>query len=172
MELFGQDIESNQIFHAGDFRISRLIRKNFIHNSALISTSLLKQIGGYKPIMKDGLEDWELYLSLAEQGARFCYIPEAVFKYRQHANSLSRNGAVLQKEKELYSLLLSLHPGLRKYASRKRRWAISLLKGCYNFVAHPSLWIVLVKSLPGAAFAFIETIVHRLRAHLTKLNNS
>jgi len=168
MELFGQGVDHNQVFHAGAFRISRLIRKNFIHNSSLISTSLLKQVGGYKPIMKDGLEDWELYLSLAEQGGRFCYIPEPVFKYRQHASSLSRNGAVLQKEKELYNLLLSLHPGLRKYTSRTRRWTLTLLKGGWSFIVHPSLWLVLLRALPKACKAFVETIVHQLRMHKVK----
>lgn len=169
MELFGTEIR-DEVFHASAYSPSRLIRKNFINNSALISTSLLKQIGGYKPIMKDGLEDWELYLSLAEYGARFCYVPEPVFRYRQHAGALSRNGAVLQREKELYNLLLSLHPGMRKYASRPRRWTLSIVKGVYNFIRHPSLWVVLLKSIPRATMAFVETIVHRLRAHKAKLD--
>jgi len=169
MELFGPS--EFAIFHAGAFSLPRLIRKNFIHNSSLMSTSMLKQVGGYKPIMKDGLEDWELYLSLAEQGARFGYVPEVIFRYRQHASSKSRNGAVLQKEKELYRLIVSLHPRLRRYSSRPRRWAITFFKGIAVLVVHPSLWIVLVKSLPKAALAFAGTIVHELRTQKSKLTD-
>lgn len=167
MELFG--INEHAIFHANAYTPSRIIRKNFIHNSSLLNTSLVKQAGGYKPIMKDGLEDWELYLSLAELGAKFAYVPEAIFKYRQHESSMSRNSAVLKKEKELYELLLSLHPSLRKYASRPRRWTISILKGGSSFIIHPSLFIALVKALPKAFIAFAETLIHQLREHKGKM---
>jgi GT2 family glycosyltransferase len=71
---------------------SALWQANFIHNSALIETQILREVGGYKEIMEKGLEDWELFISLGEKTKHFYYIPEPLLHYRQHSN-FGRNDA-------------------------------------------------------------------------------
>jgi len=161
MQVFGAG--SADVFVAGGYGPARLVRRNFIHNSALIKTSLAKQVGGYKPIMKHGLEDWELYLSLTDINAKFSYVAEPIFLYRQHAQAMSRNAAVTEREKELYTLLLSLHPHLKPYANRFLTRGTTLVKGLVFFVLHPGAFLVLLRTIPRAIIAFLKTLVHALR---------
>lgn len=170
MKLFDSEGKTS-IFSAGNFSIGRLIRRNFIHNSALIKTTMARIVNGYKLEMKDGLEDWELYLSMAEAGAKFAHMPQPLFLYRQHSSANSRNAGVTKKEKELYQLILNLHPRLKKYTNPLRRYSILLLRVIYNFIVHPSLLIALFKSLPKATLSFFRTIAHELRIHRAKIHD-
>ncbi|HET7529298.1 MAG TPA: glycosyltransferase [Candidatus Saccharimonadales bacterium] len=164
MEYFGA---AHDIFRSRPFSIFPMLQRNYIHNSALIKTSRLRQVGGYKQEMKEGLEDWELYLSLAEVGSRFGYLPEAIFKYRQHDATLSRNIDVQKnKELELYNRLRELHPGLFRYMNPGRRRLLRALKLMYYFGRYPFLFIVVIKSLPRALKSGLRATLHEVRAYL------
>lgn len=166
MEYFGA---VSDIFRSRPFSIFPMLSRNFVHNSALIKTSRLRQVGGYKPQMSDGLEDWELYLSLFEIGASFGYLPEAIFKYRQHEGTLSRNIDVQKnKELELYNRLRDLHPSLFRHMNPGRRRALRALNLLYLFVRYPYLFVVVIKSLPHAAKSGVRTSLHEVRAYLHK----
>ncbi|HET7673317.1 MAG TPA: hypothetical protein VFK11_02275, partial [Candidatus Saccharimonadales bacterium] len=164
MEYFGA---VSDIFRSRPFSLFPMLSRNFVHNSALIKTSRLKQVGGYKEQMKEGLEDWELYLSLVEVGSRFGYLPEAIFKYRQHGEALSRNVDVQKnKELELYNRLRDLHPSLFRHMNPNRRRALRALKLLYSFVRYPYLFIVVIKSLSRAAKSGARTSLHEVRSYL------
>lgn len=164
MQLFGA---VNDTFVSRHYSLFDILQRNYIHNSALIKTTFLKQVGGYKQEMKDGLEDWELYLSLIEAGAKPGYLPLALFKYRQHSGSMSRNQHVENnKERQLYETLIALHPNLFKHMSPLRRSLLRAIKYPFWFVRYPGLALVVIKSLPGALVAFLRHILHNMRTYL------
>ena len=118
---------------AGPFHVSRLLSGNFIHNSALVSTDVLRSVGGFKQEMAAGYEDWELYLSFAEHGARFGYVPEMFLGYRQHEQSTSRNGAALEVALDLHQMVRLLHPKLYGAVWRK---VLQWPRACFARVPH------------------------------------
>lgn len=108
MEFFGSQ---QGIFRAGQYHLYRLRKYNFVHGSALMRSSCIRNVGGYKEEMKDGFEDWELYLSLAESGVRFSYLPFPLLYCRRHAGSRGKK-ITPEMEKCLVNRLHELHPKL------------------------------------------------------------
>lgn len=107
MKYFGA---KDEVLKAGSYNFNRFIGTgNFVHNSALISTHLLKQVGGYKNVMKGGYEDWELYITLAEAGASFGYVAKPLLRYRQHGQHSSRNVNAEAEAKRLWKMVQDLH---------------------------------------------------------------
>ena len=106
MQYFGA---KDGVFSADSFSHQRIIEGNFIHNSALINTTLLKRTGGYKTVMHDGYEDWELYLTLAENGATFSKCTTTHLNYRQHIGGMSRNEKADSEGERIRQKALSLH---------------------------------------------------------------
>jgi GT2 family glycosyltransferase len=164
MELFGAE---NQIFHAPHFNTLTMLHRNYINNSALIKTSLLKQVHGYKQEMHDGLEDWELYVSLIEVGARPGYLPGAMMRYRQHPQTgqLSRNGEVIAKEQMLYERIISLHQQTFRHMSPLRRRFLRLGIFFYQVLRYPGVWIIILKSTRRALIAGLRLIMHEARGY-------
>jgi GT2 family glycosyltransferase len=97
---------------AGEMSRIRMLRENFVHNSALIKTTVARMVGGYKKELKYGLEDWELYLSIARIRAKFAYAKGVDFQYRQH-NVESRNSN--EHFRETRKAISRLHPGVRPF---------------------------------------------------------
>ncbi len=160
MEYFGA---KDGVLRAGRFNRNRLLNGNYIHNSALIATHLLKQIQGYKEVMRGGYEDWELYLTIAETNARFDYSTKTKLFYRQHPTE-SRNADAEARAIELHKLVESLHPRLyNNYHPTlyKLKW------GVVGLAKNPLLPFLLIIKLPrifGASLkAFILTFQHRVR---------
>lgn len=96
---------------AGDYSFDRLKNGNFIHNSALMRTAMLKN-NPYKTEMSLGYEDWELYLSLAEKGYDFIYTTKTALKYRQHRSGVGRNIGAITRAELLFSTVRRLHPSI------------------------------------------------------------
>ena len=61
--------------------------------------------------MSDGLEDWEMYLSMIEAGAKPIWLAEPLLSYRQHEPG-SRNSAAQDNAKILLARVKGLHPRL------------------------------------------------------------
>ena len=55
--------EKNEPFILPPFSIEGLLRDNCIFNSAVFRRQDFDSVGGYNPNMKDGYEDWNLWLS-------------------------------------------------------------------------------------------------------------
>lgn len=66
--------------------LGTILTGNTIHCSALISTDLFLQSGGFDTSLP-AYEDWELWCRLAAQGAEFRYCPDAYLRVRCHADS-------------------------------------------------------------------------------------
>lgn len=91
------------------FDPNALARDNFICNTALLRTEAVRGVGGFAAAMDQlGHEDWDLYLSMAEQGWRGRLVPRPLFCYRIVADS--RNHASLRRWQEVCDVIAARHP--------------------------------------------------------------
>ncbi len=165
MRLFGA---VNDVFKSKAFSTHTLLKTNYINNSALIKTSLLKQVGGYKKEMDHGLEDWELYITLVEAGAKPQYLPLALVQYRQHQGAMSRNTSVLTKEKILIKQIKQLHRGFYKKHGYYRTVTWHGIKLIAYTVRYPGLILVIIKAVPAAFKQALSHIYGKGLAYIQK----
>ncbi len=109
-KLFGNN---NEEFKLDKFSPDKIIFNNCIPNSAMFRKIDFVKAGGYKDYMKDGLEDWDLWLSLLEnsQNKENCVyqIDEFLFYYRI-SNKITRNKCHDEiKKNELLELIFKNH---------------------------------------------------------------
>ena len=77
-----------------------LLHENFITlSSALVRLELLKQVGLFTESWC-GVEDWALWLKLAEQGSRFYGIDESLVNYYWMESSLSKQHDSMQEQRQ------------------------------------------------------------------------
>jgi glycosyltransferase involved in cell wall biosynthesis len=67
-----------------------LLDRNTINGAALVRRAAVEAMGGFDEGMRDGCEDWDLWLRMVERGLRGTIIPEVLFFYRRRADSMSR----------------------------------------------------------------------------------
>ncbi len=70
------------------FSIREMLLHNLIFASAVFRKADWQRVGGYKPSMKYGWEDWEFWLSLLELGRQVYCIPRPLFFYRRRPDSM------------------------------------------------------------------------------------
>lgn len=104
-QTFGMDEE---IIKVGDYNIQSLLAGNYIDACAIFRKDVWEKTGGYDEHMPiQGLEDWDFWLTAAEQGFNFFYIPEALFYYRVSEKSMIKNligrPELLKLEEYVYS---------------------------------------------------------------------
>jgi glycosyltransferase involved in cell wall biosynthesis len=116
----------NEHMSAGEMSRIRLLKENFVHNSALMKTTVARMVGGYKTELKYGLEDWELYLSIARMRATFAYAKGVDFLYRQHEKGTSRNDLAGEHHREIRNAISRYHRGVRLF---RYYWHFERIKG-------------------------------------------
>ena len=89
---------------------------NEIPNLALSRRSALLDVGGWQ--VRDGWEDWDLWMSFAERGWGGVYVPQQIFSYRVHASR--RWADSVNRYDEFYAELRRRHQ--RLFAERARNW--------------------------------------------------
>jgi glycosyltransferase involved in cell wall biosynthesis len=94
----------------------QLTYQNDLPATALLRRSALEEVGGWA--VARGYEDWDLWLSLAEQGWEGVGLPRAVYRYRR-AGSRQAHADVARHD-EIAARLAARHPGL--WAARRRNW--------------------------------------------------
>jgi glycosyltransferase involved in cell wall biosynthesis len=67
-----------------------LLARNAVNGAALVRREAFEAAGGYDDTMREGCEDWDLWLRLVAAGRRGAIIPEVLFFYRRRADSMSR----------------------------------------------------------------------------------
>lgn len=67
-----------------------LLDRNTVNGAALVRRAVLEAVGGYDESMRQGCEDWELWIRLAERGYRGAILKDFHFLYRQRADSMTR----------------------------------------------------------------------------------
>ncbi len=85
-ELFGT--MSGVVFApAADGRQPDLRRGNYIAATSLFSRDIWRTAGGFDPELAF-YEDWDFWLSCAENGARIVSVDDALWRYRRHGTSM------------------------------------------------------------------------------------
>lgn len=80
----------NKAWNLPEFNLDKFLYENCIFNCALFRKSDFYRAGKYKENMKNGCEDWDLWLSFVELGLKPYRIEEVLFNYRQHKNSRTK----------------------------------------------------------------------------------
>lgn len=84
--------ERTEVIEAAPFCPHRLLRGNYVTGVALARRSKVLEAGGFRDVP---MEDWDLWLRMLANGARFKPAPNARFLYRKHDGG--RNRAVEQQ---------------------------------------------------------------------------
>lgn len=116
VQLFG-DVE--EVWVTQEFRLSNLLKENGVPASAVVRRETLVRAGGYDETMVHGYEDWELWVRLAEQGARGEVVREPLFRYRKHAGSMLRRAE--RRHAENVAMIRDRHGRLFADAAYRRR---------------------------------------------------
>ena len=88
-----------------------ILFSNCVNNCALFRKSDFLEVGKYKAYMKNGLEDWDLWLSFLEKGCQFFRIEEPLLLYRQYKGP-SRSDLACSHLEELFQNIVRHHPKL------------------------------------------------------------
>ncbi len=75
--------------HSGFILKNLLIENSIGTSSVLIKKEILQELGGFNTDLR-ALQDWELWLRVAEKH-QVCYFDEPLVYYRVHSSSVSRN---------------------------------------------------------------------------------
>jgi glycosyltransferase involved in cell wall biosynthesis len=112
VELFGYKKGKMKL---SEPKIENLIAQNSIVISSLFRKEDFEKTNGFNSNMKEGLEDWDFWLSILENGGKVHRIPEILFFYRiskKSRNNLSTETLktlryqVYENHKELYAKYL------------------------------------------------------------------
>ena len=86
-----------------------LLDTNTVNGAALVRRSALEAVGGFDETMRDGCEDWDVWISLVEQGFRGRILPEVLFYYRRRPDSMSRTMMEGDRHPQLFRRLVEKH---------------------------------------------------------------
>ena len=109
VEFFGDKIGP---LNLPEYSPSMLLRKNCFTNSSMYRREDFDRIGGYNPNMKDGLEDWDFWISILEKGGKTKQLDFVGFYYRIMKSHESRNKDANKKRKELLKQMFFNHAEL------------------------------------------------------------
>ncbi len=109
--MFGTDM--SRVYHSPPFDPAMMLKQLLLPVGALHSKAAWQQSGGWKSTMDLGLEDWEYWLTLMENGHCGHHIKAITYYYRRHpdsrlANLLARDNGY----KTAYSQMRDIHADL------------------------------------------------------------
>lgn len=84
--------------------------------TSMVRRSVLEETGGWR--FPKAYEDWDFWMTVAEQGGRGVRVPQVVLHYRRDPERMSAGG--LARHGELLDELRARHPALR--AARRSNW--------------------------------------------------
>ena len=86
-----------------------LLDVNTVNGAALVRRSAVDAAGGFDETMRDGCEDWDLWITLVERGLRGRILPEVLYYYRRRAGSMSKLMVQGEGHSRLYRFLAQKH---------------------------------------------------------------
>ena len=96
-----------------------LLDANTVNGAAPVRRQALLDAGLFDESMRDGCEDWDIWITLVERGAVGVILPEFLFRYRRRADSMSRLMARSGGNVDLYERLARKHePAYRSHLGR------------------------------------------------------
>jgi glycosyltransferase involved in cell wall biosynthesis len=143
-----------------------LLFTNTSSNALLFRKASWRAVGGYDETMREGYEDWEFNLRLAEAGFRGIEVSQPLYNYRvASADSPSMLSGIQNKRMfaKLWRQLRSKNPESYRLSAMMRLWWMSrdgtgrysLFKGMVGYL--------LAVTLPDAAFNHLFVRVQRRR---------
>lgn len=127
-ELFG---ESSGLWDLPRYSLDKMLLDNIVFVTALFYKEDWEKVGGFNTEMKNGMEDYDFWLSLLELGREIYQIDEILFKYR--IKPVSRTTKFQSDEQvvmETYRQIYKNHPTL--YAQYKDLYAEVLRDALIN----------------------------------------
>lgn len=91
-----------------NFNLDDFLLCNSIFCSALYRKEDWEKVGGYDESFRDGLEDWDFWLSLIEKKIETYKIPEVLFFYRKHSSG-SMIDETRKKHKNIVRRIIKKH---------------------------------------------------------------
>lgn len=121
---------ARRLWRCEPWSLDRLILQNLHPATALVRRSAFDAVGGYRPAMEHGYEDWDFWLALAARGAGGVCVRQPLFCYRQHvpgASMLARMGSrrremrrrMVEQHRALFECWLESWPGPMKWPPRE-----------------------------------------------------
>jgi glycosyltransferase involved in cell wall biosynthesis len=105
-----------------DFDPILMMFSNLHPVTTLIRRERFEAVGGFDESMREGYEDWDLWLRFLDRGWRGVRVPEALFVWRRHSSATMISSAVPRHE-ALYERLMRQHAALYE-----RHWRELLLE--------------------------------------------
>lgn len=127
--------------------LAAVLDMNTINGAALVRRDALLAVGGWDETMRDGCEDWDLWLRLLERGYRGTIIPEVLFYYRRRAGSMSRVMMATDVQLGVFRDILGKHREsyrrhLDELVRRREREIARLLREIYDLDLDHHGWLV------------------------------
>lgn len=105
MTYFGTHTNRLRPTHTG---LHQITAYNGMPVCSLIRKQAILEAGGYKSVMAEGCEDWELWVSILKRGWRVQVLNDALFFYRRKQTSMVST----MNRGKMIEVMKSLHPEL------------------------------------------------------------
>ena len=137
-----------------DYSLRKMLVDNVVFVSSVMRREAFEQAGGYDESFRTGMEDYDFYLSMLENGWEIIQLPEVLFHYRIKKNSRSQTlvrdandyhatyRRLYEKHQKLYARHMdTVIPDLRDEMLAKRQENIELQKALLR-ARHPvKMWV-------------------------------
>lgn len=95
-EYFGK---ANSIVRIEPFDIGKLLARNLFVVTSMFRRQDAIEAGMFNVNMRDGLEDWDFWISLLKKGGSVIHLDRVLFRYRIKSKRLSRNYGITEENK-------------------------------------------------------------------------
>ena len=89
--------------------LEALLDANTVNGAALVRRTALEAVGGFDETMRDGCEDWDIWITLVEQGYPGHILEQVLFYYRRRHDSMSRVMMEGDRHPKLFRRLIEKH---------------------------------------------------------------
>ena len=107
--IHGRDVSS--VWAVPDWDPLMMMVTNLHPVTALVKRDRFEAAGGFNENMRDGYEDWDLWLKFVERSWRGLRVPEPLFVYRRYGHATMISHAVARHE-ELFRAIVANHASL------------------------------------------------------------
>jgi glycosyltransferase involved in cell wall biosynthesis len=118
VQLFGDE---SGVWRTREFDINQALFENHTAVSAVFRRDDWLAVGGYRPDMGGGYEDWEFWLRIAALGRRGRLVRCPLFNHRRHGRTMTHDAQA--KHHELIETIRTLNPRIFLDARLRRRVA-------------------------------------------------
>jgi glycosyltransferase involved in cell wall biosynthesis len=104
-------------FEIGNFPLSLVIRNGITPSAVVVERSAIVRVGGFDTATEiQHVEDWDLWIRLAEDGASFAFVDEITVEYRKHSDAATADAHAMDLRLQA---LIAKHQGFWLSSSTK-----------------------------------------------------